>query len=171
MNICVYRAHHTQLLQLRAAELIPHVTLSVQCATVRRYTLKWHQILFITENEILGFPAFMDRAAEAHASGSDVHAHADDVCTAAFSSPLWSGKLWLTRYLRRCFSLLWKVTEKSSAWESKLHPWRCKSVDVNPAKPNTIKYGKQSSVNQIFFKPVLHPRSSFSRCRICIIKF
>lgn len=63
VNIFVYRGHHTQLLQLRAAELIPHVTLSVQCATVRRYTLKWHQILFITENEILGFPAFTGRVA------------------------------------------------------------------------------------------------------------
>lgn len=95
-----------------------------------------------------GFPCLYGH--RVRASGSGVHAHADDVCTAAFFfPPLWSGKLWLTRYLRRCFSLLWKVTGKSSAWESKLHP--CKSVDANPCKPNTIKYGKQSSVNQIFF--------------------
>lgn len=143
VNICVYRGHHTQLRQLRTAELIPHVTLSVQCATVRRYTFKkWHQILFITENEILGCIGACKWLGRACTRRRCVY-------SSIFLPPLWSGKLWLTRYLRRCFSLPWKVTEKSSAWESKLHPWWCKSVDVNPCKPDTIKYGKQSSVNQI----------------------
>lgn len=53
VNICVHCRHHTQFFQLSAAELTLHMTLSLQCATPRRFTLKWHQILFITENEMV----------------------------------------------------------------------------------------------------------------------
>lgn len=46
MNICApWESTNAQLLQLRGAELALRMTLSLQRATERRFTLKRHQIL------------------------------------------------------------------------------------------------------------------------------
>lgn len=114
VNICIHCGRGAPFIQRSAAELTPHMTLSLQCATRRRFTLKRHQILFITENEI--FLQCTGTATPAR-EGLDVCAHADCAYSSIF--PPFEVKTAIHTLSEEVFLPLRKVTGKSTAQEGR----------------------------------------------------